>query len=184
MNCGKEGEVEAEEHQERREARPGFRVEPSGDLRPPEVQTGEIGRHRAADHDVVEMRDDEVGAGDLHVDGNRGEEETGQPADGEQTDESERIQHRRLERDLPAIEGRRPVEDLDRRRHGDDERKERKHEVGEGRLSRHEHVMAPDGEADDRDRQHRIDHRRIAEHAPSREAGDDLGNRRQTPAGS
>ena len=43
------------------------------------------------------------------------EEQPGQPADGEQHDEAEREEHRRLERDRPAIERRRPVEDLDGR---------------------------------------------------------------------
>jgi hypothetical protein len=48
----------------------------------------------------------------------RGEEEAGEASDGEQADEAERVEHRRLERDLAAVEGGRPVENLDRRRDG------------------------------------------------------------------
>ena len=32
------------------------------------MQPAEIGDHHAADHDVVEMRDDEIGVGDVDVD--------------------------------------------------------------------------------------------------------------------
>ena len=70
---------------------------PAGDLRPPVMQPAEIGRHHAADHDVVEMRDDEIGVGDIDVVGEAGEEQPGQAADGEQADESQRIEHRRIE---------------------------------------------------------------------------------------
>ena len=65
----KERQVEAEEHQDRGELRPELPDTPAGHLRPPEMDAAEIGHHRAADHDVVEMRDDEVGVVNVHVDG-------------------------------------------------------------------------------------------------------------------
>ena len=110
------------------------------------------------------------------VDRDRGEKQPGQPADGEQAEEAERIEHRRFEADLAAIERRGPVEHLDRRRHRDDERQERKHQIGERRLAGDEHVMAPDHEADHADRQQREDHEGVAEHAAPREAGEHLGD--------
>ena len=128
----------------------------------------------AADHDVVEMRDHEIGVGDVHVDRDRGEEQARQPAGREQSDEAERIEHRRFEADLAAVERRRPVEHLDRRRHRDDEGQKGKDQVGIRRLAGHEHVVAPDEEADPGDRDHRIDHEVVAEDAPAREAGNDL----------
>ena len=56
-----EGQVEADEDQQRRQARPPLGIHPAGDLRPPVVQAGHVGHDRAADHDVVEVGDDEVG---------------------------------------------------------------------------------------------------------------------------
>ena len=112
------------------------------------MQAAEIGRHHAADHDVVEMRDHEIGVGDVDVIGEAGEEQPGQAADGEQADEAERIEHRRVEAHPALVHRRGPVEHLDRRRHGDDEAHEREHQPGEHRLSADEHVVAPDEEAD------------------------------------
>ena len=43
-----------------------------------------------------------------------------------------------------------------------------------GRLAGHEHVVAPDEEADPGDRDHRVDHEVVAEDAAPREARDDL----------
>ena len=99
-----------------------------------------------------------------------------QAARCEQADEAERIEHRRFEADLAAIQRSRPVEDLDGRGHGDDEGQEREDQARIRRLARHEHVVAPDEEADAGDRQHGIDHEVVAEDAASREAGNDLGD--------
>ena len=44
-----------------------------------------------AHHDVVEVRDHEVGVVHVHVHAERGQEQAGQPADGEQPDEAERV---------------------------------------------------------------------------------------------
>ena len=71
-------------------------VEPAGDLGEPVVDAAEIRHQRAANHDVVEVRDHEVGVVDVHVEADGGEEETGQAADEEQADEPEGIEHRRV----------------------------------------------------------------------------------------
>ena len=52
----------------------------------PEMNAGHVRHHRAADHDVVEMRDDEVTIGDVNVDPERRQKQAGRPADREQTD--------------------------------------------------------------------------------------------------
>ena len=175
-NCGRNVTIEAEEHRDGGELRPEFVVQLAGDLRPPIMNAGHEGRHRAADHDGVEMRDDEISVRGRDVDRHRSEKQSGQPADGEQAEKAERVDHRRFEADLAAIERGRPVEHLDRRRHRDDERQERKDEVGERRLAGDEHVMAPDHEADDADRQQREHHEGVAEHAAPREAGEHFGD--------
>ena len=63
------------------------------------MQAGEVAHDRAADHDEVEVRDDEVGVVDVHVDAERRREQAGQPADEEQAEERERPDHRRLQPD-------------------------------------------------------------------------------------
>src|SRR5438552_277882 len=73
-------------------------VETAADIRPPVVQAAEVPHDGAANHDVVEVREDEVRVGHVHVDRNRREEESRQPADREQPDESVRVEHRRLPR--------------------------------------------------------------------------------------
>ena len=99
----KEGQIETAEDQHRGEARPHLGIHPSGDLRPPEMQGGEEGGHHAAHHDVVEMRDDEISLRHMDVDRQRREEEPGQPAQGEEADEAERIEHRRVERNRTLV---------------------------------------------------------------------------------
>ena len=153
-----------------------FRIQLAGDLRPPEVQAAEECRYRSSDHDVVEMRHDEISVGDVDVDGYRRQEQSRQSAGREQSDETQRVKHRRLEADLTSVERSGPVENLDRRRHRDDEGQERKDQACVWRLTGDEHVMAPDEEADPGDRDHRIDHEVVAEYPPTREAGNDFGN--------
>jgi hypothetical protein len=67
----------------------------AGHLRPPVEQAAEEGDDRAAHHDVVEVRDDEVRVRQVHVDAQRAEEEARQAADGEEEDEGHRVEHRR-----------------------------------------------------------------------------------------
>ena len=92
----KERQVEADEDQDGREAGPAFGIHAAGHLRPPEVNAAQIRHHRAADHDVVEVGDDEVGVVHVHVDRERRQEQARQPADREQADEAEGVQHRRV----------------------------------------------------------------------------------------
>src|SRR5690348_5682196 len=100
--------------------------------------------------------------------------ETGQSADGEKPDQPYRVEHRRVEGYAAAVEGRRPVEHLDRRRHRDDEAHEGEDDPGEDRDPRREHMMSPDEEADDGDGDHGKGHTPVAEDRPAREAGNEL----------
>ena len=52
---------------------------------------------RPAHHHVMEVRHHEVGVGHVNVQADRGKEQTGQAADGEQADEAEGVEHRGLE---------------------------------------------------------------------------------------
>ena len=138
------------------------------------MHAAEKSHDRGADHDVVKVRDHEIGIVQLHVEPERGEKQAGQAADREQADETQRIEHRRLERDMRLVECRRPVEHLDRRRHRDEEGQQREHRAGIGRLPADEHVMAPNQKPERGDRKDRIGHEAIAEHRVAAEAADDL----------
>ena len=59
-------------------------VEPPGHLRKVEVDAAEEGEDRGTDHDVVEVRDDEVRAPEDDVEDERREEDTRDPAYDEQ----------------------------------------------------------------------------------------------------
>src|ERR1700683_170936 len=66
---GKEGQIEADENDDRCETRRHFRVEPAGHLGPPVMQRSEIAHDHSADHDVMEMGDDEIGVVKMNVHG-------------------------------------------------------------------------------------------------------------------
>ena len=123
-----ERQVEPDETMMRRHLGPDVGVHAAGDLRPPVVQAGEVAHDRAADHDVVEVRDDEVGVVEVDVEAERGQEEPGEAADEEQAQEAERPDHRRLPPDRALVHRRRPVERLHGRRDRDGEGQEREHQ--------------------------------------------------------
>ena len=98
MNCGKKVRLKPRKMIERGELRPAFGIHAAGHLGPPVVEPAEVGHDGAADHDVVEVGDDEVGVGDVDVDAERGQEQAREAADGEQADEAEGVEHRGLRR--------------------------------------------------------------------------------------
>ena len=84
-----EREIEADEQDYRRESSQRLRIHAAGHLRPPEVHAGQERPHHSSHHDVVEVRHDEVGLGQMDVQPERCEEDACQPADGKQADEAE-----------------------------------------------------------------------------------------------
>src|SRR5579863_3538173 len=80
---GAEGHVEADEDERAADASPFFGIHAAGHLGPPVVQAAEEGDHGAAHHYVMEVRDYEIGVGEVDVDGERREEDAGEAADGE-----------------------------------------------------------------------------------------------------
>ena len=77
------------------------------------MNAAQVTHHRAPHHDVVEMGYHEVGAMNVDVDGQGGQEEAGEASHGEQTDEAQGVKHGRLVRDGSLVKSRRPVENLD-----------------------------------------------------------------------
>ena len=176
MNCGPNVRLNPTKIEQRRELAERVVVHAAGHLRPPVVQAGEVAHDRAADHDVVEVRDDEVGVVQVDVEAERRQEQSGQAAHEEQAQEAEDEHHRRLPPDRALVERRRPVERLDRGRNRDRERQEREDQRRVGRDAGHEQVVRPDEEAEHRDRQARERDERVAEDVLAREAGDDLAD--------
>ena len=131
MNCGKKVRLKPRKISSAVMRAPGHRIGAAEHLGPPEVQRAEERRDRAADHDVVEVRDHEVGVVHVHVDRQHRQHQPGQPAEHEQADERRGEQERRIDRDLAFVERRRPVVDLDaptaRRPPGSGTRRRRRH---------------------------------------------------------
>ena len=145
----------------------------AGHLRPPEVEPGEhLEEHRAGQH-VVEVRHDEVGVGDREVHRRRGQDDAGDAAEQEDHQEADGVQHRRLERDLAAPHGARPVEELHARGHRDQQRHER--EERQQHRAGGEHVVRPHGHRQAGDRDGGGDQGLVAEQRLAAEHREDLG---------
>ena len=107
-----EGGQEADELQPERELADPLGEHAPGDLRKPVVDRGHHGRDRAGDQHEVEVRDDEVGVGDLAVDGEDREHHAGDAAEGEQDEEPGGEVQRGAQHDRAAKQRRHPVEHL------------------------------------------------------------------------
>src|SRR3954447_16853008 len=92
-----EGQIESEKRCERSEFSPNLRIQTASDLRPPIMQpTHKAGDH-SADHDVMEVGDDEISVVYVNVNGERGQKQSGKTADHKQANKSQRIKHWRGE---------------------------------------------------------------------------------------
>src|SRR5882762_5060744 len=171
-----EREIEAQKQSNRRNAGQKFRIQLAGDLGPPVVQSADVTHHRAANHDVVEVGDDEIGIVEMNVQAETREEETGEAADEEKTDEAEGVQHRSVVGNGAFVERGGPVEDFDRRRNGNEVAEQREGERGVGRLTGEEHVVGPDKEADYGDGDTGAGDKRIAKDGLAREGGNDFAD--------
>ena len=118
MNCGKKVRLNPTKTISAANFAQPSGIHAAGDLRKPEMYAAQVGHDHAADHYVMEVRDDEVGVGQMDIDCHGRQEQAGKSADGEQPDEAERVQHGRFIGDRAFIHGGGPVENLDRRRHG------------------------------------------------------------------
>ena len=116
----KERQIEANEKKDGSPSGQHLRVHSTGDLREPVMDAAEISHDRAPDHDVVEMRDDEVGLGHVDIDRKGSEHQAGHTADGEERDKTESVKKGRVEGDVALVERGRPIEDLDRGGDGDE----------------------------------------------------------------
>src|SRR5689334_2409279 len=100
---GKESQIKANKSDDRCHLTQKLGIKPAGDLRPPVVQSTHERHNHPADHNVMKMRDHKVGVSYMHIDRERGQEQAGQPADGKQSDEAQRIKHWRLKADRSLV---------------------------------------------------------------------------------
>ncbi len=111
------------------------------------MDAAEVAHYRSAHHDVVEMRDDEIGVVDVHIHSQAGENKPGQATNREQTDSAQGIEHWSVIRDGTLVESGSPVEDLDCRRNGNQVAEKRERQRRICGLTAHEHMMPPDEKA-------------------------------------
>nr|GEU28092.1 hypothetical protein [Tanacetum cinerariifolium] len=169
-----EGDVKRDQRQPEVRLAHGFVVHVAGPLGRPVIKTGKQREQRARHQHVVEVRHHVIGVLQLDVDRRHGQDQAGEAADGEDKNETDRKQHRRLERHRALPHGGDPVEHFDARGHGNQHGR-----VHEEQLRRHrhpggEHVVGPHDERQDCDRRGGVHHRRIAEQLLARERGQDL----------
>src|SRR5271168_149617 len=89
-------EVEADEEGDGGNAGEKLGIHPAGDFGPPEVEAANVAHDGAANHDVVEMGDDELGVVEVDIQAEAGEEESSEAADEEQADKAEGVEHGRF----------------------------------------------------------------------------------------
>ena len=146
-----ERQIEADEENDGGETGKRFGIELAGDLRPPVMQAANVAHDGSADHDVVEMGDDEVGVVDVDVQTEAGEEQAGEAANGEQADKAESVEHRRIPGNGAFVQAGGPIEHFDCRWYGDEIAEEGKRQRRVSGFPGDEHVMRPNQKTDDRD---------------------------------
>ena len=171
-----ERHVEADEHQPERQLAQPLVQQTAEHLRPPVVEAGEDPEDRAAEEDVVQVCDDEVGVGHLPVDGKGGEHDPREAADREDGDEPEREQHRRVEDQVSTPRRRQPVEDLHAGRYRNGHRREHEKRLEPDRQADREHVVRPHEHREEADPDRGERDRLVAEDRLAREDGNDLGD--------
>src|SRR5258708_29830865 len=171
-----ERQVEADKGDERGQFGPAFGIHASGDLRPPEMHSSQIGHDHAAHHYIMEVGNYEVGIVNMDVETEGRQEQAGQSADGEQADEAEGVEHGRFKGDRALVHGGGPVEYLDRRRYGDRVAEQREDHGRVGGDAGHEHVMRPDDKAENRDRDTGKRDEGVPKDPLARETGNDFAD--------
>ena len=167
--------MEADEEEPERDLAEPLRQHPAAHLREPVVERGHHREGRAAERRVVEVGDDEVGVGQLPVDGEDGEEDAGDAAHQERGDPAHAVEERDAVLDRAAPQRRDPVEDLHAGRHRDQEAREHEEREHDGRHRRREHVVRPHQQAEEGDAGGGRGDRLVAEDRLAGEHRQDLG---------
>ncbi len=147
----------------------------AGEQRQPVVQPGQQREGEGAGDHVVQVGDDEIGVVRLPVEGHDGEHHARQPAEHEDEEEAEDVEHRQIPA-RPAVRQRRqPGEDLHGSGHRNDGRAGREEGQRQMRDAHREHVVHPDAEAQEGQGHDGHDDHRVADQCAPREDRDQGG---------
>src|ERR1044071_5439165 len=94
------------------------------------MQAPEISHHCSADHNVMEVSNDEISVGNVNVDAQCREEQTSETAHGEQAQEAVGVEHGGVVVNGSLVHGGSPVENLHRRGYGNRVTEQREDERG------------------------------------------------------
>ena len=142
-------------------------------------QTCKRAEHREqvdADQHVVDMRDDEIGVGDLQIGRHGGGHHAGDAADDEHHDEAGEVEKGGGQHRAAGPDRREPGEHGDRARNGDREGRAAEESEREERNAGGEHVVQPDAKAERHGRHRANHHRRITDERPAAEEGQSIGD--------
>ncbi len=173
---GEEDQIGADEGDPEMELAHRLVEHPPGDFRVPVIDRTEHHHDRRHAHDHVEMRDDEHGVGQRHVDDHIAEKQPGQPTVDEGDDEGEREQHRDGQVDVAAPQRQHPVVDLYGGRDGDDQRRGGEEETEIRMHAADIHVVRPHDERERADADDRPHHHAVAEDVFPGMGADQIGH--------
>src|SRR6266478_1703812 len=177
---GEESQVKAEKDGHCSERCQTFGIEPAGHFGPPEMDAAQISHHRAPDHNIVKMSDDEISIMDMNINRQRREKKPGEPADGKKSNEAQSVKHRRLKGDRTFVKRGRPIEDFDSGRDRHEHAEQREDHAGINGLAAYKHVMTPHEKAQYRNRQAGKGDKAIAEDPFARKTSDQFAHHSHT----
>ena len=117
---GGKAEIETDKGEQEVEPAQIFVEHAAGEFGIPVVEGAEDDEHGAAIDDVVEMAHHEVGVMHVNVEGHLGQGYAGDTTKDKVDDEGAGKQHCRVQGDLAAPKGGKPVEEFDAGRHGNE----------------------------------------------------------------
>ena len=164
-------EIEAAEHRPETPLSQPLVHHPAGHFREPVEDAADHRKDVDADQHVVDVGDDEVGVGELPVDGRGRGHHARNAADHEQNDHAGVEQERRREHRPPGPDGGGPRQHGDGARNGDDQRSAAEQRQRQVRQARGEHVVHPDAEAEDHGADGRQRHEGVTHQGSATEGG-------------
>ena len=169
-------DIEADEEIQPADLREFLAVHPARDLGEPVMEPRQDREAGPAEHDIMKMPDDKIGAVEMEVRRQGADDQAREAADGKEKNEGQGKKERRVDFDGALVKGGHPVEYLDPAGHGDEERDEGEDDPGRVAHPAGEHMVPPDSVTDYGDSQGRHADGGVPEKSPSRKDGDDLAD--------
>ena len=151
-----------------------LRIRPPAHLAEPVIHPAEQREHRPQTQHIMKMRHHIISVMQSHIHARVRQDHARHAARRKKKNKTDRPQHRRREPNRPAPHRRDPAENLDPRRHRDNQRRRLKIHPRVHAHPDREHMMRPDHAPHDADRDHRVDHPQIAEDRLARKCGNHM----------